>query len=105
MPVTPTVIREIMELNDLEDLRRVQEAVSIRWNEIQRRAALSVKATLKVGDLVAWEPRRRGYPSILRGKVTALKNTKAIVFESESRTTWRIPLTMLKKEDSNAGQV
>lgn len=83
---------EVYKLEDIEDLRIVNQTVTRRWRELQTRKAVVAQSQFRVGDKVRWAGRRGSETgTILRF------GPKNVIVKADNGVEWRITPTLLSK--------
>lgn len=81
------ILKEIPNIETLDDLMTIQNAIGVRWHEIKRAETVKFKS----GDRVRWTKQYKDYT----GKVVTVKISKLLV-RCDDGTLWNIDAPSLR---------
>lgn len=84
-----TVTKAIFAIDSLDELREAQNALNVRFRELQRRAAVS----FRVGDAVKFQSRTG---KIVSGTVTKV-NQKTVSVIASTGNNWKVSASLLQR--------
>ena len=84
-----TATKAIFAIDSLDELREAQNALNVRFRELQRRAAVS----FRVGDKVKFQSRTG---SLVTGTVQKI-NQKTIKVQSSTGNMWNVSASLLQR--------
>ncbi len=90
-----TIVSNIFNVNSLDDLRYISQAIKQRWGELESRGTLN----FRVGNSVKFTSRKQG-GRILAGIVVKV-NRKTISVRVDN-TVWRVTPSLLSPLHENA---
>ncbi len=76
-----------------EERKHLAEVLhSYRQSDIQ-----DAKEELRRGDLIEFHPKKRGYPSVIRGKIEAINKKTVTIAPTDGGQRWRVRADVVQK--------